>query len=139
MELQPSFFLKIPVPPPAPPPSEAPASAATLAPPGEATASKCPENTKKLVTRISLIKRPTSKGLPPQEVVLPPFLLVAEDLIGLVDLLQVIFTVRITRVPVRVIHHRELAIGFLYLFVCRFPPDSQEPVIILHSQRGHLL
>jgi hypothetical protein len=78
-------------------------------------------------------------GLPGREVVSSPFLVISKDLIGLVDVLQALFTTRFVLVSIRVILHGQSAIRLLDLFIRRFPLHSQEPVIILGSQCFYLL
>ena len=64
----------------------------------------------------------------PEAVVGRALLLVLEDLVGLVDLLELDLGRRITSVAVRVVLHRQLAVGFLDGVFVRIPVNAEHVI-----------
>jgi hypothetical protein len=66
-----------------------------------AASEKTLEDHDEFVARIFLVNHPIPIGVSVCQIVLTPFLVIAQDPIGFVDLLQTLFAFRIVPIPIR--------------------------------------
>ena len=68
-----------------------------------------------------------------------PLLRIGEDLVGFLGLLEAILRLRVVGVAVRVVLHREAAVGLLQRVLVRAPLDSEHLVVVALGHRSRRL
>ena len=78
------------------------------------------------------------EGLMAEAIIGRALLLVLEDVVRFADVLEFLFGLLIARIAIRVIFHRQLAIGLLDIVRSRLPVDVEKLVIVFLGHRSGL-